>query len=174
MFSFDSLYSNQDELLKLGIITVVLFRESIAELKLPETPEQDKNVFRIPVGMPATSSTSMEDEDLIKEMSQQIDGKSSASKGVNKRKATAPEDGEKLSDSDDPDLKDLLQDQSKAEKHKRLFDVQPYEPFSCFLKFNPFEMLPRSRYVAHKLWKNEDGKYTGLRNMQNRNLIIFF
>ena len=42
----------------------MLFRESLSELKLPETPEQDKNVFRIPMtGMPMTSSTSMDDED---------------------------------------------------------------------------------------------------------------
>ena len=48
----------------MALITVVLFRESISVCKLPETPEQDKNVFRIPVGVPVTSSTSMEDEDI--------------------------------------------------------------------------------------------------------------
>jgi hypothetical protein len=50
--------------IKTAIITVVLLRESISECHLPESPAQDKSVFRIPVGgMPATSSTSIEDED---------------------------------------------------------------------------------------------------------------
>ena len=57
-------FSSYEQLLKLALITTVLFRESLSELKLPETPEQDKNIFRIPVGgMPMTSSTSMDDDE---------------------------------------------------------------------------------------------------------------
>lgn len=80
---------------------------------------------------------------------------------------------ERLSDSDD-ELEKLAQEQMKAEKHRRMFDVSPYQAFSCLAKFNPFEILPKSRIVAIRLWQNEDGKYTRLRNMQNMNTIIFF
>lgn len=151
----------------MALITVVLFRESISEVKLPETPEQDKNVFRIPVGMPVTSSTSMEDEDVMDV------GQESKAKGKTSKQKQTTDTAEKLSDSDEQEMDDLINDQSKAEKHKRLFDVQPYEPFSCLMRFSPLEVLPRSRFVAYKLWKNEDNKCTQLRNMQNRNTIIF-
>ena len=79
----------------------------------------------------------------------------------------------KLSDSEDEDLDNLMTDQSKAEKHKELFDVQPYQSISCLFNFNPLEILPRSYYVAKKIWKNEESAYSKLRDMQTRNMIIF-
>lgn len=166
----------------MALITVFLFRESIAECKLPETPEQDKSVFRIPVGgrVPVTSSTSMDDEDLAddiagSDMMETTKSKKSKVKAADRKKSNAAgPDADRLSDSEDEDLDLLKKEQDKAEKHKKLFDVQPYQPISCLMSFNPLEVLPRSLYVARKLWRNEDSKYTSLRNMQNRNIIIFF
>lgn len=100
----------------MALITVFLFRESIAECKLPETPEQDKSVFRIPVGgrVPVTSSTSMDDEDLVddiagSDMMETTKSKKSKVKAADRKKSSnaAGPDADRLSDSEDEDL-DLL------------------------------------------------------------------
>ena len=170
--------SNYEQLGKLAMITVVFFRESISECKLPETPEQGKNVFRIPVGVPGTSASSMEEEDPLDEKDKEggISGDTKKSNPTKRKKGSSGAEaaGGKLSDSDDDELEKLAKEAETAEKHRRMFDVAPWQAVSCLMKFNPLEILPKSRFVAVKLWHNEGGKYTGLRNMQNRNMIIFF
>ena len=98
------------------MITVVLFRESICEGKLPETPEQDRNVFRIPVGgMPVTSSTSMEDEDVVSGgQEQKADNQSKNKSKPTKRKQHGQKQteenaaGEKMSSDDSSEELDKL------------------------------------------------------------------
>lgn len=51
-----------EELFKLAMIATVFIRESISEYKLPEMPEPDKNVYRIPVGIPCTTASSMDED----------------------------------------------------------------------------------------------------------------
>lgn len=86
----------------------------------------------------------MEDEDLA-EMNESAEA---SSKKPTKRKQA--KEAERLSDSDE-DMDELVKDQKKAEKHKRLFEVTRYEPIACLARFNPLEIRPKSHFVAQKL-----------------------
>lgn len=39
-----------DGIIKIGIVTCVLFRESISVCKLPDTPDLEKSIYKIPEG----------------------------------------------------------------------------------------------------------------------------
>ena len=110
-----------------------------------------------------TSSTSMEDDDLLFGSQDKDDKQTKSKSNTTKRKRGQAEKGtedNKLSSSSDSSegLEKLMKEQKKAEKHKQFFDVEPYQYFSCFANFNPLDVLPRSRYVAEKLWRCKDNK----------------
>jgi len=68
----------------------------------------------------------------------------------------------------------MKKEAEKALQHKKLFQATEYQPFSCLLDFNPLEIVVKSKYLRKEIILSNDIKVARLRNIQNRNTIIFF